>query len=148
MEVKKTMGNNNWLDELSNLSVGGLFIPSAEGLVIIFKVIDLSKPPELVDKKYEGKEYQKYQWNVQLESVKWHKDAYKEILEDKEKGKEKIKQIDELEMDKEYILEISKTATKQMSQFIKENEITEKDSIKFLRLGTSNDTEYKFKKAE
>ena len=142
------MSDKNWLDELSNLAVGGRFIPSAEGLIINFQVIDLSVPPDLVDKKYEGKEFQKYQWNVMFKSKKWHKLAYKEILEDKKGGEKKIENIDALEADTEYVLELSKTATKQLSQFIKENEITEEDTIKFIRIGTSNDTEYKFKKVE
>jgi len=142
------MNDTNWLKELSNLAVGGMYIPSAEGLVITFRILNLSEKPELVTKKFESKEYQKYQWKVKLVSTKWHKTAYKEVLEDKEKGADKIKQIDELEMDKEYIFEISKTATKQLSQFIIDNKITEDDNIKFIRLGTSNDTEYKFKKSE
>jgi hypothetical protein len=142
------MSDNNWLDELSNLAVGGRFIPSAEGLVVSFQIIDLSERPTLVDKKYEGKEFQKYQWNVIFKGSKWHKDAYKEILEDKKDGEKKIKNIEALEEDAEYILELSKTATKQLSAFILEAEISEKDTIKFIRIGTSNDTEYKFKKLE
>ena len=142
------MSDKNWLDELSNLAVGGRFIPSADGLIINFQIIDLAVPPDLVNKKYEGKEFQKYQWNVMFKGTKWHKQAYKEILEDKEAGEKKIKNIEALEEDTEYILELSKTATKQLSQFIQDAKITEKDTIKFIRLGTSNDTEYKFKKLE
>lgn len=139
--------SRDWIDKLSNMAVGGLYIPSAEGLVITFHVVDLDNEPELVNKKYEGNEYEKYQWQVILESVKWHKPAYKEILEDKKDGDKKIQQIDALETGSQYILELSKTATKQLSAYIKEANITEKDSIKFMRLGTSNTTEYKIKKA-
>jgi len=140
--------NENWLEEFANMSVGGRYLPSAEGLVYTFIVPDLKTKPKEIIKDYEGNKSKKKQWNIVLKAWKWHKDAYKEILEDKKGGEKKLNSIDALEVDAKYLLELSLTASKQLGAYILANKVTNTDEIKFIRLGSSYDTEYKFKKAE
>lgn len=136
--------NENYLEELSNIQVGGNSIPSASGLIVIFNLVDGSKRPGEGIEKYEGKSNKKYYWEVYLHELKFHKDAYRVVLEDKKP--EKLKYIEEFQVDRECILKLSPTATKQFSQFMLDEKITDLDNIKFLRLGEASDTEYKFKK--
>jgi len=137
--------NENWLEELASESVGGRFIPSASGLVTIFKLVDPSEKPARVKKDYEGTKSQKDQWNVILHGLSFQKPAYKVVLEDN--NPKKLEKIDACEKGKEYILELSRTASKALAQFMLDEKITSEDVIKYLRKGEGFDTEYFFKRA-
>ena len=139
--------NEDWLEELANAQVGGNFVPSAEGLIVVFSLIDPSKKPAEVKKTFEGKSAGiKLQWAVIVHEIKFHKSAYREVLEDKKP--KKVQYIDDFVTGEETILELSRTASKQLATFMIAEKITGEDEIKYLRLGDSFDTEYKFKKNE
>jgi len=136
-----------WLDDLANLDVGsGNFIPSAEGLIVIFTLVDHTEAPLEVKKTFDGKDAGvKKQWKVFLHGLEFHKDAYREILSDKKP--DKLKKIEDFPKNIEAILELSKTASKELAKFMIAEKITSKDVVRYLRLGDSFDTEYKFRKA-
>ena len=135
-----------YLEELANAQIGGNFVPSAEGLIVIFSIVDIDEEPVEVKKTYEGTSAGvKRQWKVIVHELKFHKEAYRGVLEDKKPTK--VKYIDEFERESESLMELSRTATKALAQFILDEDIKSGDKIKYLRLGDSFDTEYKFKKA-
>lgn len=136
-----------YLEELANAQVGGSYVPSAEGLIVIFSLVDIDEEPSEVKKTFEGKSAGiKRQWKVIVHELKFHKNAYREILEDKKP--KKIEYIDDFVLERETILELSRTASKALAQFMLDEKIESGDQIKYLRLGDSFDTEYKFKKNE
>ena len=136
-----------WLNELANAQVGGNFVPSAEGLIVIFSIVDVDAEPSEVKKTFEGKTAgTKRQWNVIVHELKFHKNAYREVLEDKKPTK--VEYIDDFELGNESVMELSRTASKALAQFMLDKKIESGDKIKYLRLGDGFDTEYKFKLAE
>ena len=136
-----------WLEDLANLDVGGgNYVPSADGLIIVFSLVDHTEEPAEVKKTYEGKDVGvKKQWKIFVHKLEFHKDAYREILSDKKP--KKLETIEKFPNDTEAILELSKTASKELAKFMIAEKITSKDVIRYLRLGDSFDTEYKFRKA-
>ena len=141
-EEKKT----NWLEDLAILDVGGNYVPSAEGLIVTFKLIDHTEEPNEVQKTFEGKPAGiKKQWKVTVHGLSFNKKLYKDLLADK--NPDKLEMINDFQKGKETILELSKTASKQLAIFMLEKKITSNDLIKYLRTGDSFDTEYQFKKA-
>ena len=135
----------NWLEELAALDVGGNYVPSAEGLIVTFKLVDATEAPKEVQKTFEGKPAGiKKQWNVIVHGLSFNKKLYKELLADK--NPKKLDIIENFVKGKETVLELSKTASKQLAIFMIDNKIVSKDLIKYLRTGDSFDTEYQFKK--
>lgn len=140
-EEKKT----NWLEDLAVLDVGGNYVPSAEGLIVTFKLIDHTEEPKEVQKTFEGKPAGiKKQWQVIIHGLSFNKKLYKELLSDK--NPKKLEAIENFQKGKSTVLELSKTASKQLAIFMLKEEITSDDLIKYLRTGDSFDTEYQFKK--
>jgi len=136
-----------WLEELANAQVGGNYVPSAEGLIVVFSLVDAYEEPIEVKKTFDGKAAgTKKQWKVIVHELKFHKNAYREVLEDKKP--KKIEYIDDFVLESETTLELSRTASKALAQFMLDEKIDSGDKIKYLRLGDSFDTEYKFKKNE
>lgn len=142
----KMSEENNYLIELSKLDVGGNYVPSADGLIVTFKLVDHTKKYTEVEKTYEGKKNVKHQWAVVVHGISFNKKAYREILTDSEEGIKKLKRIDEFEKGNESVLELSRTASKQLGVFMLENKITSEHLIKYLRTGTGGKTQYAFKK--
>ena len=134
----------NWLEELASSPVGGRYIPSASGLVTTFNLIDADKKPARVKKTFEGKKTEKDQWEVILHKLSFRKKAYREVLEDN--NPKKLEKIDAFEEGAECILELSKTASKELATFMLKEKINSDDLIKYLRMGEGFDTEYSFKK--
>lgn len=145
-EEKKEGEKPAYLYELAKLDVGGNYVPSADGLIVTFKLVDPTKKYIEVEKSYEGRKSIKHQWDVTVHGLSFNKKAYREILTDSEEGVKKLKRIDEFEKGNIAVLELSKTASKQLGLFMLENDITSKDLIKYLRTGTGNKTQYAFKK--
>lgn len=134
----------NWLENLAILDVGGNYVPSAEGLIVTFKLLDHTEEPQKVAKTFEGKPAgHKFQWKVTVHGLSFNKKLYKDLLADK--NPTKLEAINKYEKGKETILELSKTATKELAKFMLENDVTSTDLIKYLRTGDSFTTEYQFK---
>jgi len=136
-----------WLEDLSTLTVGGLSAPSAPGLVLTFNLADLDNKPEEALEKFENTKHKKFYWKIFLHNIAFYNDAFRQTLADgTEKQKKKLKYIEDFEANREVILKLSPTATKQLSKFILENEVKEADVLKYYFKGQGRDTEFHFKK--
>jgi len=132
----------NWLDEFAEMDIGGQFLPIANGFKYFFTVF-LEEKPAKVQKEWQNKPAgHKFQWKIHYKKLDVQNQAYVDVLT--VENQKKLERISNFEKNVDCILELSATATKEFSIFIKENKCTNKTIISMYRTGASNKTEYHF----
>ncbi len=134
----------NWLEKLSKMHIAaGNYIPLANHVKYVFTINDIRKEPEKVEKTFEGKAAGfKWAWNIHLVGAGFLDTVDAQYL--KKHNEKKFNAIKDLKKDNDYELELSATATKQLSTFLIENEAGEATVISFIRTGEKAQTKYAF----
>jgi hypothetical protein len=139
----KKSDNMTRLEELANMSVdSGSFLKFDNGYVILFQITDFENIPE-VEKTYDGKPAgKKHQWSVLLKEVKIM--DLPTVQYKRAQNPEKCNKIEGQQVNKKYILELGKKATKRLSKYILDNGIKTNHILKFWRTGEQAQTVYTF----
>lgn len=129
------------LRELAQMKVGGNYLRFDNGWEFIFQVVNFE--PIEVEKEYQGKKTgSKYQWNILLKDIKI---SNQKIVEYKQEiNPEKSELIIAQELNKAYVLELPKSATKELAQFIIDNNVKKSTQISMIRTGEKQKTKYNF----
>lgn len=136
--------NKNWIQKFATMHIpSGNYLPLANNVTYLFTINDFGKEPEKIKKTFEGKDAGfKYSWNIHLLNGGFTDSVDAAYL--KKHNEKKFKAIKELISDKNYELELSMTATKQLSTFILDNNLSEESIISFFRTGEKASTVYNF----
>jgi hypothetical protein len=136
---------NDWVEELSNLEIGGEYLTIHNAFKYIIS-IDLGEKPKEVQKTYKGKDAgTRFQFTATLFNLEIiDKELASELKEEKP---DKFEKIMNMEAGEEKVLELPKGATKEFAKFIKEKDLTSKQLIALTRSGEGWQTEYNFRLA-
>jgi len=133
------------LEEMSKMEVGSNFLRFDNGFEFTFQIVNFE--PEEVEKDYQGKKAgSKFQWKILLKAISIVNKKITDYIQ--ETNKEKYEKILSQELNKNYLLELPKTASKELAIFCLENQIKISNSIKMSRTGEKSSTKYLFNKKE
>jgi len=133
------------LEEMAKMEVGGNFLRFDNGFEFTFQIANFE--PEKVDKEYQGKKAgEKFQWRILLKDITVINKKITEYLQ--EINKEKYDKIIKQDLNKAYLLELPKSASKELAVFCLENQIKLSDSIRMSRIGEKSNTKYLFYRKE
>jgi len=133
------------LEEVAKIKIGGNFLRFDNGFEFAFKLVNFE--PNEVEKEYQGKKSgTKFQWFILLQDIAIINKKIADYIQ--EINSEKYNKIVGQELNKEYILELPKTASKELAIFCLENQIKTSDRVFMTRTGEKSNTKYIFKKME
>lgn len=133
------------IEELAKIEVGGNFLRFDNGFEFNYQIVNFE--PEEVEKEYQGKKSSsKFQWKILLKDITIINKKITDYIQ--EVNPDKYEKILAQELNKSYILELPKTASKELAIFCLENQIKVSDQIKMTRTGDKTNTKYLFNKQE
>ncbi len=132
------------LEELAKIEVGGNFLRFDNGFEFAFQIVNFE--PEEVEKEYQGKKSTKFQWKILLKDITVINKKITDYIQ--EVNPDKYKKILAQELNKSIVLELPKTASKELAIFCLENQTKVSDQVKMTRTGEKSNTKYLFNKKE
>ena len=129
------------LEEMAKKEVGGNFLRYDNGFEFTFQIVSFEI--EEMEKEYQGKKSgTKYQWRILLKNISIINNKIVDYI--KEVNPEKYDKIVNQETNKTYVLELPKTASKDLAIFCLDNQIKISDQLKMTRTGEKAATKYLF----
>ena len=149
-EKEEKQEKRPWYEEAKDAPIaGGLFLPIAYGFEYLLKFEDVNDPrndQEVNKKDMQGNDTVKYWYYVILAGVRGKTSIIDAFVEEGLLKQEKVDKIKALEKKKEYLLEIPKTARKDLGKFIVESELKSGEAFTMKRTGKGGQTKYLFTK--
>jgi len=149
-EKEEKQEKRPWYEEAKDAPIaGGLFLPIAYGFEYLLKFEDVNDPrndQEVNKKDMQGNDTVKYWYYVILAGVRGKTSIIDAFVEEGLLKQEKVDKIKALEKKKEYLLEIPKTARKDLGAFIVESKLKSGETFTMKRTGKGGQTKYLFTK--
>ena len=134
----------NWLEQEAKQRIGGDDLPIKNGFVYILSVY-ITRPDDIYD-EFKGKKTPKKQWKIHFNTLKLCTDdtgkAHAKILQGE--YPDFYDRILNFPKNTDTHLILAKTYSKQLAQFIIDNEVLNDTRIRLERTGTQRNTKYNF----